>query len=233
MFDNNSLFHLLEVSILTTNMIRKRESIVKHIEYEAPVDPAVVDAFMGKYSTGKERAGLTSYFPFARLMMKGYVKTCKELVSNVDTLNEIKNADMIVSTSMFCCSTYIADIFDKPIIYVHPGPLALIGPWAQVPLPPSYVPLIGSGTTDDMTFMQRTKNLVVSNIKSVLLDAFVTYHFKTFQKEMGSTSTQSYAQLFGKAELYIIASVDFVFEYAHPLMPSRFFFYIYKQGQIL
>ena len=204
-------------------MVRKRESIVKHIEYEAPVDPAVVDAFMGKYSTGKERAGLTTYLPFAGLVMNGFVKTCKELVSNDETLNEIKNADLLVSISVFCCSSYIAEIFDKPIIYVHPGPLAAVGPWAQVPLPPSYVPLIGSGTTDEMTFMERTKNFVVSNIKSVMLDTFVTYYFKAFQKEMGSTSTQSYSQLFGKGELYIVATVDFVFEYAHPLMPSTFF----------
>eukprot|EP00112_Aurelia_sp_Birch-Aquarium-sp1_P015175 Seg334.2 transcript_id=Seg334.2/GoldUCD/mRNA.D3Y31 product="UDP-glucuronosyltransferase 2A1" protein_id=Seg334.2/GoldUCD/D3Y31 len=115
---------------------------------------------------------------------------------------------------------YLAEIFDKPYILVHPGPLAAIGAFAQVPVPPSYVPLIG--TTDEMTFIERTKNFVVSNVKNIVMDTLITYYFKDFQKEMGSTSTESYAQIFGKAELYIVSTMDFVFEYAHPLMPNVF-----------
>ena len=203
-------------------MIRKRKSIVQHIEYQVSIDAAELSALMGKYSSGTEKAGFTSFLPFVRLMMNGFVKTCQALVGNDETLSEIKNADMIVSISLFCCGSYIADIFDKPIILVHPGTIAPIGPYAQVPLPPSYVPRIASVSTDEMTFMHRTMNFVVANIQNIAVDTFVTYYFKAFQKEMGSTNTQSFSQIFGKAELYIIAAVDFVFEYVHPVMPSRF-----------
>ena len=212
---------LFKVSILTTNMIRKRKSFVKHIEYEVSINEGEMDALMGKYSSGSEKAGFRSYLPYFRLMMNGLVKACQALVSNNETLSEIKNADLIVSFSLFCCGSYIAEIFDKPIVLVHPGTIAPIGPYAQVPLPPSYVPRIAS-VTDEMAFVSRTMNFVVTIILNIAVDTLVTHYFKAFQKEMGSTSTQSFSQLFGKAELYIIASVDFAFEYVHPVMPSRF-----------
>eukprot|EP00112_Aurelia_sp_Birch-Aquarium-sp1_P002647 Seg1296.3 transcript_id=Seg1296.3/GoldUCD/mRNA.D3Y31 product="UDP-glucuronosyltransferase 3A2" protein_id=Seg1296.3/GoldUCD/D3Y31 len=219
-FDHVSL--LSEVSILTTNMIRKRKSSVKHIEYKVPMEEAQVYALLGKCSTGTKRAGLSAYLSGIGVLMNAMLKSCQSLVGNEETLNELKNADMIVSLSMFFCGSYIADIFDKPFVLVHPAGLPVIGAYAQVPMPPSYVPLIGSGSTDEMTFMQRTRNFVVSNIKNIALDVIVSYYFKTFQREMASKSIKSYSQLFGKAELYILPTMDFSFEYAHPLMPSRF-----------
>ena len=94
------------------------------------------------------------------------------------------------------CGAYLADFFNKPFIVVHSGGLSVIGTFAQVPLPPSYVPFMGHGVTDEMTFLQRLKNLLIQNVNKILMDYSISNHFRSLQEEMGSAHNSSFSQLF-------------------------------------
>ena len=126
---------------------------------------------------------------------------------------------MIVTLSVMICGIYVADIYDKPFIVLHPGPLPAIGTYAQVPLPPSYVPLAGSISSDKMNFLERTRTFIFSNVKNVVMDFIFTSYFRSLQEKFSRKSLESFSYLFSKAEAYIV-TVDFAFEFVHPIMPS-------------
>ena len=141
------------------------------------------------------------------------------MLQNNDTRNAIVEADLIVIMSVLFCGPYIADIYDKPFIVVHPGPLPAVGSFTQVPLPPSYIPMAGASVSENMNFLQRTKNFIMSNVKHVGMDFVVTSYFQSLHEKFNGKSLESYSRLFGKAESYIITT-DFAFEFVHPTMPG-------------
>ena len=126
---------------------------------------------------------------------------------------------MIVTLSLMLCGIYVADIYDKPFLVLHPGPLPAIGTYAQVPLPPSYVPLAGSIASDQMDFLVRTRTFIMSIVKNVMVDFVVTSYFRSLQEKFSRKSFESFSHLFSKAEAYIV-TVDFAFEFVHPIMPG-------------
>ena len=142
-----------------------------------------------------------------------------DILQNNYTRNAIVEADLIVTLSVLVCGSYVADIYGKPFIVVHPGPLSAVGSFTQVPLPPSYIPIAGASVSDNMSFLQRTENFILSNIKHFAMDFIVTSYFRSLQEKYKGKSSESFSRLFGKAESYIITT-DFAFEFVHPTMPG-------------
>ena len=207
-----------QVSILTSQVLKKRESPVKHIDY-------VLHDKEGVRNDIKNLAALTHsfnpalYLSILRKLMQLLSDTCQDILESNDTRNAIAQADMIIALSTFACGTYVADIYDKPFVVVHVLPLPAIGSYAQVPMPPSYVPAATATLTEEMTFIQRTKNFLLQVAKDIGVNAVVSYYFRNLQEKYNRKSSDSFSQLFGKAEAYIVI-VDFAYEFVHPIMPS-------------
>jgi len=209
-----------EVKILSTKYLKKRKSPVQHIEYELHGNADFIDD-INKLSSAKKTSNLFGYFSIGKNAMELSYTSCIDILENNVTRNAIKEADMIVTLSLMICGIYVADIYDKPFIVLHPGPLPAIGTYAQVPLPPSYVPLAGSISSDKMNFLERTRTFIFSNVKNVVMDFIFTSYFRSLQEKFSRKSLESFSYLFSKAEAYIV-TVDFAFEFVHPIMPNVF-----------
>ena len=199
-------------------MLRRRQSPVKHVEYELSSGKDVL-SIVKRLSGGENQAGLLSYIMSVKNFLKIVLDTCYSILLNEETKQLILEADLIVTFSMNKCGTYIAHIFNKPFIVLHPASFSLIGSYADVPLPPSYVPIIGLQTSDEMSFLKRTQNFLMYLVKNVAVDVGVTYNFKALQNEYGAKQ-EWFSTLFSKAEVYIV-TVDFTYEFVHPIMPSK------------
>ena len=210
--------------MISTKYLKKRKSRVQHIDYELQSSTEVIKD-INSISSGKEALSLLGYLSTGKHILELEYDSCMDLLQDNKTRSAIVEADLIVTLSVMICGTYIASIYDKPFVVVHPGPTALVGSFAQVPLPPSYVPMVGTTASEKMNFLQRTQNFVKSNFKDFVIDVLVTSYFRSLQEKFGRKSLERFSHLFGKAELYIV-TVDFAFEFVHPTMPGNALLYI-------
>jgi len=218
-FENFFSVLFLKVSILTTSTLRTRKSPVKHIEYEVSSNDKVMDSIK-KLGSGGKKPGFLSQLWAIKEVMQLLPQFCDGVLENKEAKRQIMEADILVTLSVNICGTYFAYIFDKPFITLHPGPLSVIGSFAGVPLPPSYVPIAGMAVSDQISFMKRVQNFILFALKDVVVDAALNAIFKKFQHDHGKKA-ESAATLFGRAEAHIV-TMDFSFEFAHPLMPNVF-----------
>ncbi len=110
-----------------------------------------------------------------------------------------------------------AEYLKKPFIVVYPTAFNLFGLLADVPLPPSYVPVITA--SDRMTITQRIINFLSSSARSIVLQKLFDFYFKEVLHHYNIT--KNFEDLFAQAEMHLVNS-DFALEFAHPLMPSRY-----------
>ena len=209
---------LLQVSILTTSLIREKVSPVNHIKYEVPESSKVLGTIK-RLSTDVKKSGILSYVDTIKTVLQLLPDTCYAIIRSKEAREKIMEADLIVTISMNFCGAYLADIFNKPFIVLHPGPLSIVGSFAGVPLPPSYVPIFGLETSDQIPFIKRLANFIMYTFKNFAMDAALTYSFRKLQSEFGKNQ-ERFSTLFAKAEMYIV-TVDFAYEFVHPLMPSK------------
>ena len=191
---------------------------MKHIKYEVSSDGMVMDSIK-KLGTGSKEPGFLSQIWAIKDILQLLPQVCYGILKNKEAERQIMEADVLVTLSVNICGNYLAYVFDKPFISVHPGPLSVIGSFAGVPLPPSYVPIAGMAVSDQISFMKRVRNFMLYAIKDVAVDAALNAVFKKFQLDYGKKAEWA-STLFGRAEAYII-TMDFSFEFAHPLMPSK------------
>eukprot|EP00795_Rhopilema_esculentum_P008298 gene8298-14259_t len=71
-----------------------------------------------------------------------FLDSCFAMLKNKNVLKEIKDADMIVTISVMPCGHYIADMYDKPTIALHPASFSPIASETGVPSLASFVPMI-------------------------------------------------------------------------------------------
>lgn len=177
---------------------------------------------VNKLTSEKSEVGWRAYLVIAQRALQIEYDSCQDLLGTDETRNAIIQSDFIVAFSATICAIYVADIYGKPFAVVHPGMFPVVGSYAQVPLPPSYVPLSGSEFTEKMSFLERTKNFLWVNVRSALVDAAVTHYYRGMQERFKWKSYERFSRLYARAELYIV-SLDFAFEFVHPLMPGKKF----------
>ena len=205
--------------MLSTKLLKKGKSPVKHIDYELDEKQTFLKD-IENLSKSTNALGPLRYISVGKAILRMEYDSCVAILEDNDTRNAIMKADMILTLSVMVCSFYIAENYDKPFIVVHPGPLPAIGSLAQVPLPPSYVPMGGLVLSENMSFFQRTLNFIAYRVRDAVMDHVVNYFFRDLKEKFQWKSSENFARLFGKAEAYI-ATVDFAFEFVHPLMPGK------------
>ena len=213
------IFVSFQVTLLSTKLLKKRKSPVKHIDYELDEKQTFLKD-IESLSKSTNALGPLRYISVGKAIMGMERDSCVAILEDKDTRYAVMKADMIITLSFMVCSFYLAENYDKPFIVLHPAPLPVIGSLAQVPLPPSYVPMSGSAISESMSFFQRARNFIAYKMRDVLLNHVVDYFFQDLTNKFQWRSSGSFARMFGKAEAYI-ATVDFAFEFVHPLMPSK------------
>ncbi|XP_043549149.1 UDP-glucuronosyltransferase 1A1-like [Chiloscyllium plagiosum] len=149
-----------------------------------------------------------------------FMKTCESLLYNKELMQELveRKFDALLTDPFIPCGAIIAEYLSLPTINLLRGlPCGLDSSATQCPRPLSYVPRIFTGNTDRMTFLQRTKNVLVG-----LMDPLLCWFIYSPFEELAQRFLQrdlTLVQLLSNASIWLMR-YDFTFESPRPLMPN-------------
>eukprot|EP00794_Sanderia_malayensis_P015237 gene15237-16811_t len=199
-------------------MLKTRESKVKHVEYKIAIEKEDTERLLSSYvKSDKGNAGLMSAVP---KLLKLQLKLCESMMQASTLVEELKNADIIITLPLVPCAIYMTDYVNKPFILLYPAAFSLIGFMSGAPLPPSYVPLISA--SEEMTFLQRTTNFLLVSARNQLADIAISYLFGSFTMKYNISQGKSFMDVTAQAEMHLVSS-HFAIEFAHPLLPNVFY----------
>ncbi|XP_065063259.1 UDP-glucuronosyltransferase 2A3-like [Rhopilema esculentum] len=211
-----------KVSILVTEQLKTRKSIVKHVEYRLR-DAELVNSINEVYNdVSKKEFGAMAFINFVKDLIRLFVDACFAILENEQTLKEIKEADMIVAITSMSCAYYLGDIFDKPVISLHTSAFYFLSQFTGAPSVPSHVPAATIALSDEMTFFERIQNFISYRLYDAIESHGTTYYFRELQAAYGWRSSGSFPEVIGKTELFIFTT-DFSYQHAQPIMPNTFF----------
>ncbi|XP_055726253.1 UDP-glucuronosyltransferase-like [Salvelinus fontinalis] len=148
------------------------------------------------------------------------VKGCEGLLYDKPLMQRLRGDGfkMMLTDPFLPCGSVIADSFNIPVVYFSRGiPCGLDEKAAQCPTPPSYVPRLFSGNTDNMDFLGRVKNMLMYSLESylctVMFASFDELTSRYLEKDM------TYRELLGHGAIWLLR-YDYSFEYPKPRMPN-------------
>jgi glucuronosyltransferase len=126
-----------------------------------------------------------------------FLELCKEVVLNKKFMIKLQESkfDIILADAFSPCGDLLAGLLKTPFVYSHrffPG-YTLEKYSGGLPIPPSYVPVVFSELTDQMTFMQRVKNMMY------LL--YFDFWFQIFNEKKWN---QFYSKVLGKSYFQLV-----------------------------
>ncbi|XP_034076697.1 UDP-glucuronosyltransferase 2C1-like isoform X2 [Gymnodraco acuticeps] len=126
--------------------------------------------------------------------------------------------DLVLTDPSWGHGVILAKYLNLPLVYNVRWLIAGEAHLAIAPSPLSYVPITGSGHTDQMTFLQRVKNVLLQLINLIQNQVVVKLVYqKLCDKYLGSDI--DFNQLMLDADIWLMR-VDFVFEFPRPTMPN-------------
>ncbi|XP_019487523.1 PREDICTED: UDP-glucuronosyltransferase 2B31-like isoform X1 [Hipposideros armiger] len=148
-------------------------------------------------------------------------KLCKEVIFNKKLMTKLQQSrfDIVFSDPVIPCGELLAEIFKIPLVYslrFFPG-YTVEKYSGGLPTPPSYVPIVLSGLSDQMTFMERVKNMIYVLYFDFWFQTFNEKTWDRFYSEaLGRPTTLS--ELMGKAEMWLIRTYWDI-EFPRPHLP--------------
>ncbi|XP_055153397.1 UDP-glucuronosyltransferase 2B11 isoform X1 [Symphalangus syndactylus] len=147
---------------------------------------------------------------------------CKDVVSNKKLMKKLQESrfDIIFADPVFPCGELLAELFNIPFVYslcFTPG-YTIERHSGGLIFPPSYIPVVISKLSDQMTFMERVKNII-----------YVLYFNFWFQMCDMKKWDQFYSEVLGrpttlfetmrKADIWLMRN-SWNFKFPHPFFPN-------------
>uniref|UniRef100_A0A2R8MEC8 UDP-glucuronosyltransferase n=2 Tax=Callithrix jacchus TaxID=9483 RepID=A0A2R8MEC8_CALJA len=147
---------------------------------------------------------------------------CKDLVSNKKFMKKLQESrfDVIFADAMFPCGELLSEIFNIPFVYSLSSTLGytLEKYGGGFLFPPSYIPVVISELSDQMTFIERVKNVIYMLYFDFWFQLFEMKKWDQFYSEvLGRPTTLS--ETMGKADIWLIRN-SWNFQFPHPLLPN-------------
>ncbi|XP_016074592.1 PREDICTED: UDP-glucuronosyltransferase 2B31-like, partial [Miniopterus natalensis] len=189
------------------------------------------DLFMQLISkwTNTPKDGFFTYFSLMQDIFGEYYdyiqKLCKDAVLNKKLMTKLQESrfDVILADPFGPCGELLAEVLKIPLVYslrFTPGS-TIEKHIGGLPFPPSYAPVVLSELSDQMTFMERVKNMIY-----VL---YFDFWFQTYnQKKWDQLYTEvlgrptTLFELMSKAEIWLIRTY-WDFEFPRPFLPHFHF----------
>ena len=129
--------------------------------------------------------------------------------------------DAVLTDPFLPCGPIVALYLALPaVFFLNALPCGLDSQGTQCPSPPSYVPRPLSLNSDDMTFLQRVKNMVIFLSENFLCNVvYLPYGPLASEILQKDVTVQD---LLGSGSVWLLRS-DFVKDYARPIMPNMVF----------
>ncbi|XP_053327957.1 UDP-glucuronosyltransferase 1A1-like [Spea bombifrons] len=148
---------------------------------------------------------------------------CESLLHNNELIQNLQNSnfDAVLTDSISICGLVVAEHLGIPSVSFFRGlPCSYDYISAQCPSPLSFVPRLFSQYSDNMTFMQRVKNLLVR-----LTEPYYCGQLFLPLERLASEFLKkkvTVLQLQSKSSV-LLFRYDFVFEFPRPIMPNMVF----------
>ncbi|XP_032190365.1 UDP-glucuronosyltransferase 2B31-like [Mustela erminea] len=149
-------------------------------------------------------------------------KLCEDVVLNRKLMTKLQESrfDIILADTIGPCGELLAELLKIPLVYslrFSPG-YEFEKQSGRLSFPPSYVPVILSELSDQMTFMERVKNMIYVLYFDFWFQTFNEKSWDQFYSEvLGRPTTLS--ELRGKAQIWLIRTY-WDFEFPRPLLPN-------------
>ena len=115
----------------------------------------------------------------------------------------------------------LGERFGIPGVEILPLPLNTdFAPTHMVPIPVSYVPMLLTGFSDKMDFVERVMNLGAYFGGKLFMYLVYYRPMNALKVKYNINPERSFQEAVGNAEL-LISTADFALEYAQPLLPGR------------
>ncbi|KFQ44876.1 UDP-glucuronosyltransferase 1-3, partial [Nestor notabilis] len=119
------------------------------------------------------------------------------------------------------CGPILAELLSIPSVYFLRGlPCGMDSDATQCPSPLSYVPRLFVNNSDNMTFTQRVKNVLVRMLEFVYCKPFFA-PFEELADEFFQNQVTA-MDLLSRGSIWLMR-YDFVFEFPRPVMPNMVF----------
>ncbi|XP_013003348.1 UDP-glucuronosyltransferase 2B14-like [Cavia porcellus] len=150
---------------------------------------------------------------------------CKDAVLNKKLLTKLQESkfDVLLADAVFPCGELLAELLEIPFVYTlryNPG-YTYEKYSGGLLFPPSYVPIILSGLSGQMTFMERVKNMMCMLYFDFWFQTLNEKKWDQFYSEVLGRPTTLY-QMMAKAEIWFIRSY-WDLEYPRPTLPNTIF----------
>ncbi|XP_062054760.1 UDP-glucuronosyltransferase 2B13-like [Lepus europaeus] len=189
----------------------------------------IEDFFMDWFYTMIYNVSLDSYWEHFSVMKMLILKysdiyedICKEVVTNKKLMTKLQESrfDVVLADPVSPGGELLAELLKIPLVYSlrgFPGYI-LQKHGGGLLLPPSYVPVMMSGLSSQMTFMQRVQNLLCMLYFDFWFPKFNEKRWDRFYSEiLGRPVT--FLELMGKADMWLIRSY-WDLEFPRPLLPN-------------
>ncbi|KAM6220578.1 UDP-glucuronosyltransferase 2B17-like [Rhynchocyon petersi] len=152
-------------------------------------------------------------------------KLCKDVVFNKKLMMKLKESkyDLLLADAVGPCGELLAELLKIPFVYSVRFTLGFRHEKYSGGLstPPSYVPVIMSELSDQMTFMERMKNMMYMLYFDFWFQTFNEKKWDQFYSEVLGTQTKL-METMGKAEIWLVRTY-WDFEFPRPYLPHFFF----------
>nr|XP_025743015.1 UDP-glucuronosyltransferase 2B31-like isoform X3 [Callorhinus ursinus] len=149
-------------------------------------------------------------------------KFCKDIILNRKLMTKLQESkfDVILADAIGPCGELLAELLKVPFVYsLRFSPGYIFEKYSGgLPLPPSYVPIIMSELSGQMTFMERVKNMIYVLYFDFWFQSFNEKSWDLFYSEVLGRPT-TLCELMGKAQIWLIRTY-WDFEFPRPLLPN-------------
>ncbi|XP_077983341.1 UDP-glucuronosyltransferase 2B15-like [Glandiceps talaboti] len=151
---------------------------------------------------------------------------CKLLLENEILFQRLDTAkfDIIVANNIVFCHALIAQKLSVPFVSLSTNRpfTSMDGYYSNMPTPLSYVPVMISGFSDRMDFMQRVKDCVFHLVGFAFANVFLLPPYEEFKQVYNIKPEMGMYESMGSAELYLFG-VDWALEFPRPILPNAIF----------
>ncbi|XP_078679461.1 UDP-glucuronosyltransferase 1-2-like [Branchiostoma floridae x Branchiostoma belcheri] len=215
--------HIVTV-VVSEVVVEKRRTEWPDLQFEAFHDQGIEARLKAQGSVLSVAREFSPYeqveiFVAAFVEVRNY---CAILLGDSGLLGRLRASQhsVVISDPLFPCGAILSAHFRVPHIALMRGdPFCLDEKSTGVPLPPSYVPSVGTAFTDDMSFTQRLQNVLLYTFVPVLARMGASSLYDELVRTYVGEEETLQSVTTSRTDLWLYQK-DYLLDYPRPNMPN-------------
>ena len=146
---------------------------------------------------------------------------CDDVLSNIEAMKAVENADLVVGDSLHLCGSLIAAKFSLPFVNIFMSSLSVPEAHAHgLPLTPAYVPQYQSALGDNLNFWGRIQNSYHWILNYWAFYKVMAPRFQDLKDSYQIAPNKSLYEVLKGVDL-IIGQMGFFLDFPRSILPSK------------